>query len=104
MAAEAGDVATVEVLLSFNPDLTVRDINQATVLHAAASGGHVGIMLALLTRGLSAGDVDRMGDTPLHWIPSTGTAASVRLLLDRGADVNAENNVGDRIVQFVFRF
>lgn len=32
-------------------------------------------------------------DTPLHWIPSTGSAAAVRLLLDRGADVNAQNSV-----------
>ena len=84
MAAEAGDVATVEVLLSFNPDLSIREVNQATVLHAAASGGHVGIMLALLSRGLSASDRDRMGDTPLHWIPGSGTAASVRLLEVRG--------------------
>jgi ankyrin repeat protein len=79
MAAEMGDVPTVEVLLSFQPDLSVREKVRAitytkqealflflyfrltvavakggaTILHAAASSGHVGIMEALLDRGLS---------------------------------------------------
>ena len=93
MVCELGDVATVEVLLGFNPDLSVREAGGATLLHAAASGGHVSIMRSLLDRGLSVSDVDKIGDTPLHWIPGHGSAASVRLLLDRGADVNAENSV-----------
>eukprot|EP01032_Pedospumella_encystans_P019095 gene19095-21720_t len=93
MACELGDVATVEVLLGFNPDLSVRETGGATLLHAAASGGHVSIMRSLLDRGLSVSDVDKIGDTPLHWIPGHGSAASVRLLLDRGADVNAENSL-----------
>ena len=35
--------------------------------------------------------VYQQGDTPLHWIPRSGTAAAVRLLIDRGADVNSTN-------------
>ena len=93
MAAELGDVATVEVLLGFNPDLAVLEVNGATVLHAAASSGHVGIMKALLDRGVSPAVTDRLGDTPLHWIPGSGSAASVRVLLERGADLNAQNSV-----------
>ena len=29
----------------------------------------------------------------MHWLPCTASAASVRLLIDRGADVNAQNEV-----------
>ena len=103
----------------------------ATVLHAAASVGHVGIMEILMDKGLSPRAVDmvsnsnmscqlyawllwktsffkiglwytififnivtvQQGDTPLHWIPGNGTVAAVRVLLDRGADVNAQNKV-----------
>ena len=67
--------------------------NGATVLHAAASVGHVGIMTALMDKGMSPQETDDQGDTPLHWIPRNGTAASVRVLLDRGAEVNATNKV-----------
>lgn len=93
MACIVGDVATVEVLLGFNPDLSVRETGGATLLHAAASAGHVGIMQVLLDRGLNPNETDSMGDTPLHWIPSNGSAAAVRLLLDRGADMNAQNSM-----------
>jgi ankyrin repeat protein len=44
------------------------------------------------------GGFPKQGDTPLHWIPSNGSAASVKLLLDRGADLNAENSVGKLII------
>jgi ankyrin repeat protein len=65
----------------------------ATLLHAAASSGHIAIMEGLIERGLSVHSQDRLGDTPLHWIPRSGSAASVKLLLDRGSDPNAVNSV-----------
>jgi ankyrin repeat protein len=82
-----------------------------TVLHAAASSGHIGIITALLDKGLSHADTDAVRGkppafsvhrnlmcsfcssqsqaTPLHWLPSNASAAVVRLFLDRGADINA---------------
>ena len=73
----------------------------ATVLHAAASVGHVGIMGILMDKGLSPKDTDKEGDTPLHWIPGNGTAASVRILLDRGADINAQNKVFVHLLHYI---
>lgn len=81
-----------------------------TVLHAAASSGHIGIITALLDKGLSHADTDAVRKapcmlsasysyvlicspqsqaTPLHWLPSNASAAVVRLFLDRGANINA---------------
>lgn len=90
MACEMSDVSTVEVLLSFNPDLTIRAkvgkfarktvvlINGAeffcyamqgggTVLHAAVSAGHAGIIEALLDRGMSLAATDDVSMPLREW-------------------------------------
>jgi ankyrin repeat protein len=70
VAARAGDLATLEALLSQDPD----------VVNA----------------------VDENGRTPLHMAAATGQEEAVRLLLQRGADVNAADAAGMSAVDFAF--
>jgi ankyrin repeat protein len=70
VAARAGDLVTLEALLSKDPDL----VNA----------------------------VDENGRTPLHMAAATGQEEAVRLLLQRGADVNAADAAGMSAVDFAF--
>ncbi|WP_158812293.1 ankyrin repeat domain-containing protein [Streptomyces fulvoviolaceus] len=68
-----------------------------TSLSCAALHGHTGVLEALLDRGVHPDERDRLRQVPL--VPAaTGTAegqpAAVELLLDRGADLEAELNRG----------
>ena len=63
-----------------------------SALQIAARGNHVPTMLALLGAGadpnLSAGEI---GNTPLHDAAERGAIDAMKLLIERGADVNARN-------------
>ena len=48
----------------------------------------------LLERGAEVGTADADGDTPLHHASNGGHADLVRLLLEAGAAVDAENEAG----------
>ena len=51
---------------------------------------NVKVAEALLDRGAAVDERDRDGFTPLIWAANRGAARLVKLLLDRGADVNAK--------------
>jgi ankyrin repeat protein len=58
-AAEIASVPITQLLLNHPKiDVTLRNKEGSSALHAAASGGHVGIMTALLDRGLDATDTN----------------------------------------------
>ena len=90
LAAEAGHLACVDVLLRHGFDVRRRDkFDNATALHWAAQGGHVAVVEHLLEAGA---DIDGKGD--LHEVGVIGWAARFRdvhadaaeFLLARGAE------------------
>ena len=43
-------------------------------------------------------DRDAIGETPLHWLAIESEVVGVRLLIERGADVNTQDDFGNHIV------
>jgi ankyrin repeat protein len=96
-AAALGDLDRLTALLDADPSLVdVRTPDGFTLLHLAAFFAGVDAVALLLARGA---DVDARGagwmtGTALHSAASARDAASVRALLDAGADPNARQSTG----------
>ncbi len=86
-AAEHGDVAAVEALLSAGADTEYRDHNGDRALLWASRSGNSGVVRRLLEAGSPPDSADDpYGRTPLMEAASAGSAEAVRLLLAAGAD------------------
>jgi ankyrin repeat protein len=86
-AASAGDVSQALTVLTEQRDLVhSRDGHDQTPLHLASS---VDVARLLLECGADANAPGWMGETPLHSAASGGRAEIARLLIARGAAVNA---------------
>ncbi len=114
-AAVKGDAQRVAALLDADPSLaTASNMMGSTAVHAAHYSGHDSVVQLLLSRGRTCDgflasdlglvaelrkELDRdpllpkrfnaAGSTPLHGACYWGSAECARLLLERGADVNA---------------
>lgn len=99
-AAARGHTEVVLRLISHGVDVDPADFRGATPLHLAAGGGHWAAARALVREGrastlLATGE----GETALHaaaWSGAHGGTAGrvVQLLLDGGAEVDAQNRFG----------
>jgi ankyrin repeat protein len=89
-AARAGDVERLSTLLDEHLDrLHARTRPyEHTLLHLAASAGHVAAVESLLRRGLDVNSRERGDNTyPMHWAAAEGHLDVVRVLADAGGDV-----------------
>jgi ankyrin repeat protein len=107
LAAKAGDVSSMRLLLAHgaDPRLTTTDNNTALIL-AAGYGRIIGQSIVTESRALEAvnlaletgADVNaanEAGDTALHGAAYQGWNEIARLLVARGANVNAKNTFGE---------
>ena len=121
-ASESGNADVLRLLLDHNADEHVRNNNGNTALHCAARSGHLDVARILLGRGaevdarnyleitIHCASTDIQADpwsslildehlrdrgmTPLHYAASNGHPEVVLLLLERNAEVNAQDNRG----------
>ncbi|MBS0262306.1 MAG: ankyrin repeat domain-containing protein [Planctomycetes bacterium] len=99
-AAYRGDLAALQhcVATGFHPQ-TANEIGY-TVLMAAARGEQLEILRFLLSQGAAAPAADQTGSTALHCVVSQAPVdpqrqvACLRLLMDAGAELNAQNKSG----------
>jgi ankyrin repeat protein len=103
-AAEDGDLATAECLLTADPYLVgSREDYKRTPLHRAAMAGHADIVAALLERSAHVDAKDYGGGTALHGAAANGRAEAAKVLLAKGADPNARDEEGFTPLHFAAR-
>jgi len=85
------NTAVVELILSKDPNLELRDNIGNTAAHIAALYGYTEIMKLLVAAGanLEAQTYYLPGGSPLHLAALNGGAGTVKVLLGAGANVNA---------------
>ncbi|MHC4592034.1 MAG: ankyrin repeat domain-containing protein [Planctomycetota bacterium] len=85
VAARAGHVQVVEILLAHDADARLKDFVYATPLHDAALRGHREVAELLVEADAMVNSRDGNGMSPLHFAARQGHAEVVGFLLDRGA-------------------
>lgn len=97
-AAQAGQRAVVEELLTHHPDLEARETRSwQTPLFVASTKGFHGIASLLLAKGARVDAQDREGRTPMLAAASNPNFKSMEtasLLADHGANLNAKDGIG----------
>jgi ankyrin repeat protein len=92
-AVRAGDLAKISSELAGGADVNERDrTGQRTALHWAAKGGNRAAMEKLFEAKADPNVKDRQGRSPL-WGAVETDLETVKLLLDKGADVNARDQI-----------
>ena len=92
LAAERGQVATVQWLARHGANTGALDANKHSLLFTAAKAGNVDLLRWILDLRLgSLSDCDSVNRTPLIMAASCNKAKAVEFLLSRGADVNAKS-------------
>ncbi|KAJ8026830.1 Transient receptor potential cation channel subfamily A member 1-like [Holothuria leucospilota] len=94
IAASEGHTATIQVLLRYKANISARDKHDKTAIFWAAEEQNFEALQVLLDHE-GAKDLidesDRYDNTALHIASEKGFLAIIKLLLDRGADVDAKN-------------
>lgn len=96
-AAREGHKKVVELLLNNGAELGAKDnLSAQTPLHWAVLRGHNGIVETIIAAGAKLEIVDRFGRTPLHTAIDHDRTTTAKLLIDKGANLNAAMN-GDEL-------
>ncbi|MBN1224563.1 MAG: ankyrin repeat domain-containing protein [Candidatus Aminicenantes bacterium] len=95
-AAQAGNAAKIEALLSANPELiNVTDSGMgATALHWAAIYGRKNAIAVLLRYVSDVNASEKHDGTAMHWAAHCDDAEVIEWLLDKGARIDHQNEVG----------
>jgi len=96
-AALNGDLKTANVLLVAKAKTEpMTRLGGYTPLHLGSSRGHAAVVTRLLQAGSLATAVTTTGVQPIHLAAQAGNPEAVRVLVDRGADVNAKDTTHGR--------
>nr|WP_253308677.1 ankyrin repeat domain-containing protein [Rickettsia endosymbiont of Ceutorhynchus assimilis] len=96
LAAQNGDISTVNYLLTKNTDVNTLDHTKQTALHYAARNGHDDIVKLLLDHGANVNVITPDdGWTALHFAARNGYDGIVEVLLKHNADIiNIQTSCG----------
>ena len=82
LAVEAGHTQCADILIDFNANVDLTDINGRTALHRASFRGFSDCVASLLKAKASPLQKDYLGKTPLHIASSTGHVYAVTQLIE----------------------
>jgi ankyrin repeat protein len=103
IASANGHVKVVEILISQNAEVTLKDEREATALHHAAQSGHLSIIDILLKAGCDINAVDKNQWTPLMNACYWANEDAAYNLLDAGANSELRNIDGRTALHEVCR-
>ena len=93
--SEVHSTRIARLLLERGVDIHAQDNDHDTALHSAAFGGRLDIAKLFIDHGANTAAENWHGETPLHlvsrgqYVPQEDGVGIVKLLLERGIDVNA---------------
>ncbi len=94
-------VSFLRFLADLGADINGRDFTQDTPLHTIATRRDQNgkwpseeTISFLLSRGAAIDAQEKFGNTPFGFAATSGNMAAVKLLLERGADINSQNDTG----------
>ena len=90
-ASSEGNRTMTDILLSRNAGLTLQNW-YGTALHCTAEAGKAACIPQLIAAGLNVDFRDRYGRTSFHCATISGQMETMKVLLELGADVNAQCN------------
>lgn len=100
-AARNGDTAAVKSCLAKGADVNAKNLAGMTALGCAAKKGHLSAVEALLEAGADINThYDPYGASALITAAYFNRPEVLKLLISKGADVNAKNNWGDTALSF----
>ncbi|EPS38454.1 hypothetical protein H072_7794 [Dactylellina haptotyla CBS 200.50] len=91
LAAAAGSIEIVELLLKYGAELYASNKHKRNAMHAAARFGQSQMILYLVSAGYGLTDCDNNRNQPLQLAVQQGKYEAARTLLELGANVNAKN-------------
>ena len=95
-AATVGNAAIIKLLLKAGADVNSPNREGQTALMAVARTGHVDAAAALLDAGADVNATEQWGgQSALMWAASQKQSAMIKLLVERGANVNARGTPRD---------
>lgn len=101
-AAWDADLAAVRELLAHGADVNARNHRGVPVLHEAVRRGNAGLATLLVEAGAAVTDhADDDQSTALHWAAKDGALELARLLIQRGAPLDAVDALGRTPLQWV---
>uniref|UniRef100_A0A8B9ENS1 Ankyrin n=1 Tax=Anser cygnoides TaxID=8845 RepID=A0A8B9ENS1_ANSCY len=92
-AAAKGCLSELEKTLKDN-DINALNSSRETLLHVAATNGHLAIMEYLISKGAKPDVKDKKGRTPLHRAAEKGHGDAVKVLLRCGASMYSLDKEG----------
>ncbi|XP_068954408.1 ankyrin repeat and death domain-containing protein 1A isoform X4 [Petaurus breviceps papuanus] len=90
LAAEHGQLETLDFLIGFGCDHGIKDKEGNTALHLAAKNGHSSVLQRMIELGLDLEERNVEGLTALHTATEGGHLDCVKLLIQAGSKVNAQ--------------
>ena len=94
IAVENGNREMIKQILSYEPDINIKQVDGYTPLQTALINGKVKIAKLLIKQGADVKETDNLGMTPLHYAVDRSYKSIVKILIEKGVNITAKDNRG----------